>query len=128
MQGFVHMMQVVKRIFYGKVIPVTRIRHRLIEIAILHGDDIGIEEFGKFLDISLTQGIVGIISFCHENGRTVESTMAKHHSLFKGTPGSILAIQLLLDEEHIFLREMCTLQCFHITYSWQSCQSLTSLS
>lgn len=101
MQGLVYMMQVIERILNGKIIPVARTRHRLVEITVLYGNDIRIEEFGKFFNISFTQRIVGIISFCHEHGRTVESSMAEHHPLFEITLGCILGIELLLDKEHI---------------------------
>lgn len=126
MQGLVYMMQIIERILNGKIIPVARTRHRLVEITVLYGNDIRIEEFGKFFNISFTQRIVGIISFCHEHGRTVESSMAEHHPLFEIALGCILGIELLLDKEHILFWEMRTFQRFHVTYSRQCSQLLTS--
>ena len=128
MQGLVYVVQIVERVLHGEVIPVARLRHRLVEIAVLHGDDVGIEELGKFLDVSLAQCILGVVAFCYEHGRTVESSVAEYHSLLKTALGSILGIQLLLDEEHIFFREMRTFQRFHITHSRQRRQQLARLS
>ena len=128
MQGLVYVVQIVERVLHGEVIPVARTRHRLVEIAVLHGDDVGIEELGKFLDVSLTQCILGVIAFSYEHGRTVESSVAEYHSLLKAALGSILGIQLLLDEEHIFFREMRTFQRFHVTHTRQRRQQLASLS
>lgn len=102
MQGLVYVVQIVERVLHGEVIPVARTRHRLVEIAVFHGDDVGIEELGKFLDVSLAQCILGVVAFSYEHGRTVESSVAEYHSLLKTALGSILGIQLLLDEEHIF--------------------------
>ena len=128
MQGLVDVVQIVERVLHGEVIPVARTRHRLVEIAVLHGDDVGIEELGKFLDVSLAQCILGVVAFSYEHGRTVESSVTEYHSLLKTTLGSILGIQLLLDEEHILFREMRTLQRFHITHSRQRRQQLARLS
>ena len=128
MQSLVYVVQIVERVLHGEVIPVARTRHRLVEIAVLHGDDVGIEKLRKFLDVILTQRILSVIAFCYEHGRTVESSVAENHSLFKTALGSILGIQLLLDEEHILFREMRTLQRFHVTHTRQRRQQLARLS
>ena len=54
--------------------------------------------------------------------------MAQYHSLFEVAFGSILCVELLLDEEHVLLLEKLALQRLYVTHSGQRGQTLASLA
>ena len=127
-ERLVDVVKVIERVLHRQIVPVAGVRHRLFEVAILHKDDIGVEQFGQLLDVALVEGVARTVSFRHEHGGTVETPVAEHHALLESTLRGVLAVKLLLDEEHILLGERRTLQRLHITHSRQRCESLACLS
>ena len=78
------MMQVTERVCNRKILPVTSFRNRFSEIAILHHDDVGIEQSCKFLTIIRSQSIIRPISLGHKHRRPVEAGVAHYDPLLEG--------------------------------------------
>ena len=127
MEQHVDAMQVGQRVLHGKVVPVAGVGHGLTEVAVFHGDDIGIEQPRELILIARAQRIMSVVALGDEDGGTVEAHVAHHHALAELTLLRLSRHHVLSDHHHIFLLIIVALQCLHVAHALQRLQARQQL-
>ena len=127
MEQHVDAMQVGQRVLHGEVVPVAGVGHGLAEVAIFHGNDIGIEQPRELILIARAQRIVGVVALGDEDRGTVEAHVAHHHTLAELSFLRLSRHHVLSDHHHIFLLVSVALQCLHVAHALQRLQARQQL-